>query len=80
MMVYDIYGTQYHASVCVQDDGQKVWTFAPLWKDFWSEATRQKTLEQAIDNEPHAAVIRYGGFTIRRRQEPALHPPAAEEA
>ena len=57
MRIYDIYGTQYHASICVQEDGQKVWTFDPLWQAFWQEATRQKAIEHAIENEPHASVI-----------------------
>src|SRR6266853_164697 len=65
MKIYDVYGTQYHASICVQDDGQKVWTFDPLWQAFW-----QKAIEHAIENEPHASVIPYEGFTIRQRQEP----------
>jgi hypothetical protein len=70
MKIYDIYGTQYHASICVQDDGQKVWTFDPLWQAFWQKATSQKAIEHAIENEPHASVIPYEGFTIRQRQEP----------
>ena len=27
MTIYDIYGAQHHASICVQEDGEKVWTF-----------------------------------------------------
>jgi len=46
MRTYDVYsGTECHASVCVQDDGQKVWTFAPEWKDFWVDADKQKVIE-----------------------------------
>lgn len=68
MRIYDVFaGTGYHASVCVQDDGQKVWTFDPQWKDFWVDADRQKTIERAIDHDPYAAILYVEGFTIKRR-------------
>ena len=68
MTIYDVYGTQHHASLCVQADGEKVWTFDPLWEDFWHDATRQKVMEQALDNDPHAAVIYAAGVSMRTRE------------
>jgi hypothetical protein len=68
MTIYDVYGTQHHASICVQADGEKVWTFDPLWEDFWHDATRQKVMEQALDNDPHAAVIYAEGVSMRTRE------------
>ena len=68
MRTYDVYsGTECHASVCVQDDGQKVWTFAPEWKDFWVDADKQKVIEWGIDHDPKAPLLTHAGFTIRLR-------------
>jgi len=53
--------------VCVQDDGQKVWTFAPEWKDFWVDADKQKVIEWGIDHDPNAPLLTHAGFTIRLR-------------
>ena len=68
MRTYDVYsGTEGHASVCVQDDGQKVWTFTPEWKDFWVEADKQKVIEWDIDHDPNAPLLTHADFTIRLR-------------
>ena len=68
MRIYDVFGgTEYHATVCVQDDGQKVWTFDPQWKDFWVDADKQRMIDQVIDHDPNAAILCVKGFTMRQR-------------
>ncbi len=68
MRIYDVVrGTEYHATVRVQGDGQKVWTFDLQWKDFWVNADKQKMIEQAIDHDPNAAILCVEGFTIKQR-------------
>jgi hypothetical protein len=53
MRTYDVYHVREHnATVSVQDDGQKVWTFGE-WKDFWVDADTQKAIEWVIDNDPN---------------------------
>ena len=61
-------GTEYLATVCVQDDGQKDWTFAPEWTDFWLDANDQEAIEQAIGHAPNETVMVYEdkGYTIRQ--------------
>lgn len=67
-LTYDVFsGTAYHATVCVQDDGRKVWTFDPQWKDFWVDADKQKVIEQAIDHHPNASILSVEGFAIKQR-------------
>ena len=67
MRTYDVFaGTEQHATVCMQDDGRKVWRFDPQWKDFWV-ADKQKMIEQAIDHDPNAAIISVEGFIVRQR-------------
>ena len=53
--------------MCVQDDGQKVWTFDPEWKDFWVDVNIQEAIAWAIDHDPNAMIMSYEGFTIRQR-------------
>lgn len=67
MRIYDVFGADYQATVSVQDDGQKDWTFDPQWKDFWVDAVVQKTIEQAIDHDPNVAKLCVAGFTIKQR-------------
>lgn len=68
MRIYDVFGgTECHATVCVQDDGQKIWTFDPQWKDFWVNADKQKRIEQAIDHDPNTEILCVEGFTLKQR-------------
>lgn len=67
-LIYDVFGgAEYRATVCVQDDGRKVWTFGPQWKDFWVDADKQKMIEQAISHDPNAAILSVEGFTVKHR-------------
>lgn len=68
MRIYDVFGgTKQHATVCVQDDGPKVWKFDSQWKDFWVDADKQKMIEKVIDHDPNAAILSIEGFTIKQR-------------
>ena len=68
MRIYDVFGgTEYHATVSVQDDGQKVWTLDPQWKDFWLDTDKQKMIEQTINHDPNAAILCVDVFTIKQR-------------
>lgn len=70
MRIYKVFsGAEYYATVCLQNDGQKVWTFAPEWKDFWVDADKQKMIGQAIDRYPDTAIFKYENFTIRQTNE-----------
>ncbi len=65
--IYKVFrGTEYHATLCVQSDGQKIWTFDPQWKDFWVDTDKQKMIEQAIDHDPNAAILCVENFTIKQ--------------
>jgi hypothetical protein len=68
MRTYDVYHVREHnATVSVQDDGQKVWTFGE-WKDFWVDADTQKAIEWVIDHDPNTETMVYEKkFTIQKR-------------
>lgn len=68
MSLYDVYwGTERHATACVQDDGQKDWVFSSEWGDFWVDKAKQKGIEYGIGYDPHAVIIRYEGCTAQKR-------------
>ena len=65
--IYDVYyGAEHNATVGVQDNGQKVWTFGQ-WQDFWVDTDRQKAITEAIDRYPTVVSFVFEGFTIRQR-------------
>ena len=67
MRIYDVYyGTKLYATVCVQDDGQKIWTPNPEWGDFWLEDDNQKAIEKTIDN-PNISDFTFEKLTIKQR-------------
>jgi hypothetical protein len=66
--MYDVFHfTGARAIVCAHDDGQKRWTLASAGKEFWFDADKQRTIEQAIDRAPQASIIHGEGCTIRKR-------------
>ena len=65
--IYDVYyAEEHHATVGVQNSGQKVWTFGQ-WQDFWVDTDRQKAITEAIDRYPTVVSFVFEGFTIRQR-------------
>ncbi len=66
MRIYDVLeDTEPKATVCVQDDGKKVWKIDP-YINFWM-GDMKREIERAIDSAPSEAIFRVKSFIIKQR-------------
>ena len=64
MLMYKVYSCgEQHATVSVQEDGQKVWTLGD-WGTFRLDHDTQTAIAMAMDHAPHSPRLPYGAHMM----------------